>query len=91
MDEAEDDDDDFDVWVALFQSDGSAFISITKNQRGRRSGPPIGYPDPESTGDFDSESLVDSGSGQPIGDPDPSTEVVGVLCGPNPFPFDFSL
>ncbi|PKI74332.1 hypothetical protein CRG98_005212 [Punica granatum] len=42
---------------------------------------PIGGPDPESTGDPKSESLVDSGSSTPIGDPDPSIEGTGVLCG----------
>ncbi|OWM84485.1 hypothetical protein CDL15_Pgr000925 [Punica granatum] len=68
---------------------------------------PIGGPDPESTGDPESKSLVDlPESGPPISDPDLSTEVTNVLCGcrrpqwrvrsrrlvaPTPSPFDFSL
>ncbi|PKI77021.1 hypothetical protein CRG98_002524, partial [Punica granatum] len=67
---------------------------------------PIGVPNPESTGGFDSRSPIDSRSGPPISDLDPSTEVVGVLCGcrrpwwrvwghrlaaPTPSLFDFSL
>ncbi|PKI61613.1 hypothetical protein CRG98_017988 [Punica granatum] len=46
-----------------------------------RSGLPINGPDLESTGDFDSGSLVHSGSGPPIGDPDPSTEGAGTYKG----------
>ncbi|PKI74001.1 hypothetical protein CRG98_005618 [Punica granatum] len=71
----------------------------------RGSGLPIGDTDPESTRDFDSGSLVDSGLGLPISDPNPSTEVAGDLYGcrrpwwrvrgrrlvaPTPSPFDFS-
>ncbi|PKI68187.1 hypothetical protein CRG98_011386 [Punica granatum] len=47
------------------------------------SGSLIGGPDPESTGDFDSGSSVDSGSGPPIGDLDPSTRSPASFVGAN--------
>ncbi|PKI74358.1 hypothetical protein CRG98_005238 [Punica granatum] len=59
----------------------SHFSPTKKIEKESGLGPPIGDPDPESTGDSEWRSLVNSRSRPPIDDPDPFTGVASAHKG----------